>query len=503
EKKEKNALWKDRKSGVLLHPTSLPGDYGIGTFGEEAYRWIDRLAESGQRLWQLLPLGPTGYGNSPYQSYSAFAGNPLLIDLKLLQKEGWLVENISGRFDFDENRVDYDWVAAYKMPLLKSAYLSFFENAGERERTDFERFCEKEREWLEEYALFMALKKEYRGRIWYEWDRRVVVRDPETLALKRRQLKEEIAFQKFLQYLFFGQWKSLRSHANDKGVEIVGDLPIYVSEDSSDVWANASLFQLDADYRPARVAGVPPDYFSATGQRWGNPLYDWKRMEEEGYAWWIRRIEKSLELYDIVRIDHFRGFEAYWSVPADEKTAVNGRWEKGPGHRFFEAVERHLGKLPIIAEDLGIITPEVEKLRDDFDLPGMKILQFAFDGSAENLYLPHNLVRESVVYTGTHDNDTTVGWFESIDNQEYVLEYLDSGEPNIEWAMIRAALASVSVMAVFPMQDILGLGSDARMNRPGRPDGNWEWRMTASQLEEADFDRLRRLSRLYGRREAT
>lgn len=493
-------VFKQRKTGILLHPTSLPGDYGIGTFGKEAYDWIDRLDESGQTLWQILPLGPTGYGNSPYQSYSAFAGNPLLIDLRLLQEEGWLQENISGkRFDFDESRVDYDWVAAYKMPLLKNAFLSFLKSATESDRDRFSDFCETEREWLDDYALFMALKREFRGKAWYEWEKSIVRRDPEALAAKRIQLKEEIDFQKFLQYLFFGQWKALRAYANEKGVQIIGDLPIYVSEDSSDVWANEKLFQLDEEFRPARVAGVPPDYFSATGQRWGNPLYDWEAMEKEGYAWWIRRIEKSLELYDIIRIDHFRGFEAYWSVPADEETAVNGRWEKGPGHAFFDAVKKRLGMLPIIAEDLGIITPEVERLRDDFQLPGMKILQFAFDGSAENHYLPHNDVHESVIYTGTHDNDTTVGWFGSIDNKEYVLEYLDSREPKIEWAMIRAALASVSVFSLFPLQDILGLGSEARMNTPGRADGNWEWRVTKEQLEKADFGKLHHLSRLYGR----
>jgi 4-alpha-glucanotransferase len=497
---EKHGGFHERKSGVLLHPTSLPGDYGIGTFGEEAYRWIDRLGESGQRLWQILPLGPTGYGHSPYQSYSAFAGNPLLIDLQLLQKEGWLVENISGkRFDFDESRVDYDWVAAYKMPLLKSTYLYFLEHAGREEMARLESFCDEERVWLEDYALFMALKKEYRGKVWYTWDEAIVRRDPEALARMRERLKEEIGFQKFLQYLFFKQWKALKRYANGRDVEIVGDLPIYVSEDSSDVWANARLFQLGDDYRPTRVAGVPPDYFSATGQRWGNPLYDWEAMEKEGYAWWLLRIEKSLALYDIVRIDHFRGFEAYWSIPAEEETAVNGEWVEGPGHRFFEAVKARLGRLPIIAEDLGIITPEVEKLRDDFDLPGMKILQFAFDGNAGNLYLPHNDVPNSVIYTGTHDNDTTVGWFETIENRAYVLDYLDSREKGIHWAMIRAALASVSVMAVFPMQDLLGLGSEARMNTPGRPDGNWCWRMTAGQMETADFVKLHHLARLYGR----
>ncbi|WP_201353302.1 4-alpha-glucanotransferase [Hydrogenimonas urashimensis] len=492
--------FNERKSGILLHPTSLPGEYGIGTFGKAAYRWIDVLCENGQGLWQILPLGPTGYGNSPYQSYSAFAGNPLLIDLRMVQEAGWLDENVSGkRFDFDENRVDYDWVAAYKMPLLKSAFLRFSEHAGKEEKGRFEIFCHEEREWLEDYALFMALKKEYRGKIWYEWDTKIVKRDPKALAHKKKVLEEEIAFQKFLQYLFFGQWKRLKAYANAKGVQIIGDLPIYVSEDSSDVWAHPALFQLDESCRPTAVAGVPPDYFSATGQRWGNPLYDWNRMEEEDFAWWILRLQKSLALYDIIRIDHFRGFVAYWSIPAEEETAVNGEWVKGPGRRFFKKLKERLGHLPIIAEDLGVITPEVERLRDEFNLLGMKILQFAFDGNAQNPYLPHNGVRDSVIYTGTHDNDTTVGWFESIDNKAYVTSYLSRSDREIHWAMIREALASVSLFALIPLQDILGLGSNARMNRPGHPENNWCWRVSEAQLQACDFERVGRMARLYGR----
>ena len=497
---EERRLFDERKSGILLHPTSLPGDYGIGSFGEKAYRWIDLLADGGQKLWQILPLGPTGYGNSPYQSYSAFAGNPLLIDLNMIQEEGWLDENISGkRDDFNVNHVDYDRVTAYKLPLLKEAFINFSRNAGGHTKDAFRKFCDDEKIWLDDYALFMALKKKYADKIWYAWDEVIVKRHPDALAEMRERLQEEITFQKFLQYLFFKQWHDLKTYAHRKGIWIIGDLPIYVSVDSSDVWSHRELFQLDEKCRPTHVAGVPPDYFSATGQRWGNPLYDWDRMEKEDFSWWILRIKKSLELYDIIRIDHFRGFEAYWSIPADEPTAVHGKWVKGPGHAFFKAVEKSLGFLPIIAEDLGVITPEVEKLRDDFGLPGMKILQFAFDGNSENAYLPHNGRKNSIIYTGTHDNDTTVGWFESAQNRQYILEYLSRSDMEIHWAMIREIMASVSVFSLFPLQDLLGLGSFARMNRPGDPHGNWSWRVTEAQLQKGLFEHLNRLTRLYGR----
>jgi len=487
-----------RRAGLLLHPTSLPGEYGIGTFGKWARLWVDRLAESGQSLWQMLPLGPTGYGHSPYQCYSAFAGNPLLVDLPLLEEEGLLAENLHGRRDdFDPVHVDYDRVEAYVYPLLRAAFLRF--RTVPEMSAAFEAFCRDEADWLEEFALFMALKKAHHGKIWHAWERPYARRDPEALAGFARAHADEIAWQKFLQFLFDRQWRALKKYANAKGIKIVGDLPIYVSEDSADVWAHPELFELDETGRPKRVAGVPPDYFSETGQRWGNPLYDWQRMKEEGYDWWLRRFEKSLALYDIVRIDHFRGFEAYWAIPADEETAVNGEWVKGPGHDFFETVRRRLGHLPIIAEDLGIITPEVEKLRDDFGLPGMKVLQFAFGGGADNPYLPHNYPKRCVAYTGTHDNDTTVGWFEKEADTEAVVAYLARSDEEIEWKMIREATASTALFSVVPMQDLLGLGSFARMNTPGEAEGNWRWRMTARQMEEADWARLKALAERYGR----
>jgi 4-alpha-glucanotransferase len=498
--KENENLFGRRRAGVLLHPTSLPGGYGIGTFGESAYRWVDALAEAGQTLWQMLPLGPTGYGHSPYQCYSAFAGNPLLIDLPTLEEEGLLAENLHGaRDDFDPLFVAYERVAAYVYPLLRDAFARFRRSGLFAEA--FDDFCQKESHWLDDYALFMAIKKARNGALWRDWETPLKRRDPEALAAFAREHGEEVTWQKFMQFLFDRQYGALKRYARQKGVSLVGDLPIYVAEDSADVWAHPELFELDEEGRPLRVAGVPPDYFSETGQRWGNPLYDWERMEEEGYGWWIARMEKSLALYDLVRIDHFRGFEAYWAIPADEETAVNGEWVEGPGHRFFETLRERFGTLPIIAEDLGIITPEVEKLRDDFGLPGMKVLQFAFGGGADNPYLPHNHPRRCVVYTGTHDNDTTVGWFESIPKaeKEAVTAYLSRSDGEIHWAMIREATASVELFSVVPMQDILGLGSWARMNTPGESEGNWRWRMTAEQLAEAPWPKLGALAALYGR----
>ena len=488
-----------RKSGVLLHPTSLPGEYGIGSFGRSAREWVEKLASAGQGLWQMLPLGPTGYGDSPYQCYSAFAGNPLLIDLEALRKKGWIQENLTGHDDFHPVEVEYEKVRAAKMPLLRDAFAGFLRREDPKERDAFYAFCAREAHWLEDYALYMALKRHHRGAPWTEWPERERRRDPETMRRAHESLAEEVAYQKFLQYLFDLQWKEVKRHANESGIETVGDLPIYVALDSADVWAHPELFDLDDALKPRRVAGVPPDYFSPTGQRWGNPLYDWKRMEKEGYDWWIRRFAKSFELYDRVRIDHFRGFAAYWAIPAEEETAVNGEWVDGPGRELFDAAREALGELPILAEDLGIITPDVERLRDDLGFPGMKILQFAFDGSAGNPYLTHNHVRNCVAYTGTHDNDTTLGWYESLRDRSQVEGYLHPGNEPIHWAAIREIFRSVASMAIFPMQDMLGLGSWARMNRPGEAAGNWRWRMSREQMEEAEWERLRRLGELYGR----
>lgn len=495
-------LFKVRRGGVLLHSVSLPGAYGIGSFGEAAYRWIDRLVEGGASIWQLLPQGPTGYGDSPYQCYSAFAGNVLLIDTVKLAEAGWLHKNVA---DEDQGpaaqRVDYDRARAYKLPLLGEAYRIFLREASTEDRDDFARFCQEEMDWLEDYALFMALKERYGGKAWYEWPEALKRRHETALKEVKSELKERIGWHSFTQYLFDRQWRQLKEYAHDRGVRIVGDLPIYVAEDSSDVWSRPELFDLDENLRPRHVAGVPPDFFSATGQRWGNPLYNWQMMAADGYSWWMRRIEKSMQLYDGVRIDHFRGFEAYWAVPAEEETAINGRWIEGPGADFFKAVYRRFGKLPFIAEDLGIITPKVEKLRDDFNLPGMKILQFAFGSGADNPYLPHNYPPLCVAYTGTHDNDTTIGWYETLTNDQkaYVQAYLSRSDREPHWAFIREVWASVARLAVVPMQDILGLGSRARMNMPGSERNNWRWRMSRSQMEEAEMMKLKELGALYGR----
>ncbi len=479
-----------RSTGILLHPTSLPGPEGIGTLGRGAYAWVDRLAETGVRWWQMLPLGPTGFGDSPYQCYSAFAGNPLLIDLERL---GETPPPAS-----EESAVDFETLRPKKFDALLRAFSRFTPD------TAFETFCEAQAFWLDDYALFMALKRHFGGQTWTRWPEPIRRREPEAVARYRAALRDDITFERFVQFRFFSQFAELKAYAEAKHVHFIGDLPIYVAADSADVWSRPHLFRLDADLEPLEVAGVPPDAFSETGQRWGNPLYDWKAMRRDGYAWWIARMRASLAMFARVRIDHFRGFEAYWAIPAGEATAENGRWEPGPGTELFDALETALGKhLPFIAEDLGIITPEVEALRDAYGLPGMKILQFAFGGDASNPYLPHNHVRNSVVYTGTHDNDTTNGWFYALspDAPEVVhaMRYLDCGWDAFHTRLNRAALVSVADLAVLPMQDVLGLGSDARMNVPGTAEGNWRWRLTRAQFENAPWDALHDLIVLYGR----
>ena len=492
-----------RSSGILLHPTSLPGRCGIGDLGEWAFRFVDFLAESGQRLWQVLPLGPTGYGDSPYQSFSAFAGNPLLISLEKLVEEGALAAQVlEAAPRFPSHRVDYGAVIPYKLRVLRESFAHFRRRASSEQQEAFAAFCAAEESWLEDFALFMALKAHHGGVPWDAWERDIAVRQPEAVARWRRALADEIAFQKYLQFQFFRQWAAVKRYANERGIRVIGDVPIFVAYDSADVWAHPELFHLDEAGQPTVVAGVPPDYFSPTGQLWGNPLYRWDVMAEDGYAWWIARLRATLRLVDIVRLDHFRGFVAYWEVPAGAKTAERGRWVKGPGAAFFHAVREALGDVSIIAEDLGVITPEVEALREAFGFPGMKVLQFAFSTGAQNPYLPHNYERNCVVYTGTHDNDTTVGWFRSLpeDERAFCLKYLGTEGREIHWDLIRLAMMSVADTVVIPLQDVLGLGSEARMNYPGRLGGNWTWRYTEGALTEAACERLVELVETYGRR---
>jgi len=490
---------RERKSGILLHPTSLPGPGGIGSLGKDARRFVDFLRDSGQSLWQVLPLGPTSWGNSPYMCYSAFAGNPLLIDLRVLADEGDLKRS-DLREELPADRVDYRRVLEHKAAALRRAAASFFSLAEPGRLADFHHFCDTT-PWLHDFALFMALKERYKGAGWGDWPDALATREPSALEAASRELGAAIGEQKYRQWQFFRQWHGIRSYANERGIGIFGDIPIFVAHDSADVWANRRLFLLDGAGRPTVVAGVPPDYFSRTGQLWGNPLYDWEEMMRQGYSWWIERVKATLSLYDLVRLDHFRGFRACWEVPAGEKTAINGRWTDGPGEALFDALSDALGDLPIVVEDLGVITPDVELLRERLSFPGMKILQFAFDSGPGNPYLPHNHVRNSVVYTGTHDNDTTAGWYSSLDasNRKKVLRYLGSSGEDVVLDLIRAALASVADTAVIPLQDVLGLGSDARMNLPGSSGDNWSWRFRAGALTGTLSRRLRELSGLYGR----
>lgn len=495
-----------RSSGILLHPTSLPGRYGIGDLGKFAYQFVDYLTSIHQKIWQMLPLGPTSYGDSPYQCLSAFAGNPLLISFDRLVEDGWLTEaNVAEVPAFPSHRVDFGWVIPYHEEILLRASKRFAETATLMQRSEYETWCEQQHYWLDDFALFMALKNAHGGVSWVEWDVKLAQRAPEALAEAKVTYAEALEHYKFCQWVFFQQWDALRNYAHDKGIRLFGDIPIFVAHDSSDVWANQSLFYLDEVGNPTVIAGVPPDYFSATGQRWGNPLYKWDVMAEDGYSWWIRRIRATLTLVDIMRIDHFRGFDAYWEVPASEPTAMIGQWVPGPGIKFFEVIQASLGKLPIIAEDLGVITPEVIALRDDLSLPGMKVLQFAWGGSgSENSFLPHNHVPNCVVYTGTHDNNTTVGWWldpsETDDSvRNFMQQYLDRPIHEVNWEMIRVGQMSVAHTCVAPMQDILNLGADARMNTPGKPGDNWQWRMSEDDFHHGGKDRLAYLTHLYAR----
>jgi 4-alpha-glucanotransferase len=497
-----------RSSGILLHPTSLPGPYGIGSVGTEAKRFVDFLAECGQSYWQILPLVPTGYGNCPYMSYSAFAGNPLLIDpeglvgLGLIYREDLEAKELTTTAGWGHSQVNFDEANAFKVRLLTTACENFGRLDPEMQKL-YKRFCEQEGWWLEDYALFMSLKEINDDLPWSGWDEGIALREAPALEKQSRQLQARIFYYQFSQFLFAQQWSALKRYANEKNIQIIGDLPIYVAADSADVWANPHLFRLDENGDPTFVAGVPPDYFSETGQLWGNPLYDWDAMARSGYQWWINRFKRTLDTVDIVRIDHFRGFESYWEVEAIETTAINGKWVDGPGTDLFDAVQIGLGGLPLIAEDLGIITPAVEALRDHYGFYGMKVLQFAFDNDPNNAHLPHNHTRSTLVYTGTHDNDTTSGWFSELDHnaQNHTRDYLNlrDNEP-IHWGMIRLAMASPANVAIVPLQDVLGLGTDSRMNTPSTAVGNWGWRCPdLDTLDEELRKRLSHLTGLYGR----
>lgn len=492
----------ERMAGVLMHPTSLPSEYGIGDMGKGAYDFVDFLAKADQKLWQVLPLGPTGFGDSPYQLFSSFAGQPLIISPDKLCEMGLLEEfELTDRPYFGE-RVDYGNVINYKNDLYRKAFSRFILNEDEKIDEDYQQFIRSNAFWLEDYALYMSLKEVNEGRAWVEWQeehKNPTAGEKEELS---RRYCEKMDYYRFVQFIFFTQWTELKEYANEKGIQIIGDMPIFVAFDSADVWAAKDLFKLTDEGYPVVVAGVPPDYFSETGQLWGNPVYDWDIMRACGYDWWIKRIGQQFTLYDYVRIDHFRGFEAYWEVPYGEKTAINGKWVKGPGKELFLAMQNAIGeKLPIIAEDLGVITPEVEELRDAFEFPGMKVLQFAFDSDAMNPFLPHMCTENSVCYTGTHDNDTTRGWYNNASDytKKHCAEYLRLGNDDIVWTMIAAALSSTARMAIIPFQDLLGLDSSGRMNIPSVAGGNWSWRCRQEDFNEELAARLAGLTELYGR----
>ena len=492
----------DRASGILLHPTSLPGPHGSGDFGTAAYHFVDWLVTAGQSLWQILPLGGIGPGNSPYMSSSAFAGNALLIDLQALQEAGWLDRaDLAPAADFDEQRLNFGVVVPWRMARLQWAAERFHAGATPPQRDDFDAFCARHAGWLDDYALFMALADAQGGRLWCDWAPLLARRDGAALAQARGEHAAAIVFWQFCQWCFFRQWERLKAYANGRGVRIVGDTPIFVAYQSADVWARQELFELDAQGRPQVVAGVPPDYFSATGQRWGNPLYRWDAHHAEAYAWWTERVRRTFDLVDIVRIDHFRGFVSYWEIPAEEPTAVIGRWVPGPGAALFQAIESAFGDLPIIAEDLGVITPEVDALRRRFGLPGMRVLQFAFGGDNDNTYLPHNYEPNTVVYGGTHDNNTSTGWWLEASEAErsHACDYLATDGQDMAWTLIRAACASVADTAIHPLQDVLELGAECRMNLPGQGEGYWEWRFTWDQVLPEHAQRLKHFCDLYRR----
>lgn len=503
-----------RCSGILLHVTSLPGGHGIGDFGDSAHEFIEFLAEAGQKIWQVLPLSPTGYGDSPYQCFSAFGGNPLFIDLKALREQGLLSErDLANGPNFPNDYVSYERVIEFKESLLHRAAQAFWKDNSESDSSAFNTFCREERQWLEDYALFMACKRVYKDVAWIHWDAGIRHRDASALEKFTHELSAEIRFHKFVQFEFFCQWKKIKEHCSRCGIRIMGDIPIYVAHDSADVWAHPELFRLDEQGRPTAVAGVPPDYFSATGQLWGNPLYRWDASAASGHLWWVDRCRASLKLFDLVRLDHFRGFEAYWEIPGGASTAAEGKWVSGPGADLFRTLQTELKELPFVAENLGVITPGVEALRKEFGFPGMSLLQFAFGNDPQGpSFRPHNYSRELVAYTGGHDNDTTVGWWTSsggggstrtaediCKERDFTRAYLDFQDEPVNWVFIRAVLASVANTAIIPLQDVLGLGTEARMNLPGTVTGNWRWRYRADTLTKEIKYKLRGLTVLYDR----
>ena len=492
----------NRASGILLHPTSLPGMFGAGDFGSDAYRFVDWLSGAGQTYWQVLPLGETGPGNSPYMSSSAFAGNVLLIDLQELADNGWLLpEHLIPDPGFRRDRINFSLLGKFRMERLRRAAKCFFASAGGEMLGAYSGFCSAASAWLDDYALFMTIVGRENSYDWNLWPAEVASRKPEALRAIAEKCAEEINFWKFCQWCFTRQWSKLRLYANERGVRIIGDVPIFVAYQSADVWAHQELFELGDDLRPSVVAGVPPDYFSETGQLWGNPLYRWDIHEKTGYAWWIARLGHALQQADLVRVDHFRGFAACWEVSAEAPDAINGKWVPGPGAKLFEALEKAFPGLPIIAEDLGLITPDVVELRDKFNLSGMRILQFAFAEGSEHPFLPHNYVPNTVAYTGTHDNDTMIGWWNTASDKEknFARQYLQSDGTEIQWDMMRALSASVANIVIFPLQDVLGLSGEHRMNYPGHSNGNWEWRFSWGQVQPWHSRRLAEITVENGR----
>lgn len=505
-----------RSSGILLHPVSLPSPFGIGDLGSEAYNFVDFLVRTKQSLWQILPLGPTGYGNCPYSCSSAFAGNPMLISPELLVKEGFLdKEDLENVPEFSKDKIDYEKVIEFKTNLLKKSFEKFKENVSKKQEEEFNSFCAENHSWLHDFAVFMSVKEHYANEAkkqgvkneresWSDWEEELVKRYPKALDEVCETFKDDILYHKYLQHQFFKQWLDLRLYANKNNILLVGDIPIFVTYDSSDVWQNPEIFQLDEKRRPTSVAGVPPDYFSETGQLWGNPLYNWDKLLERNFDWWIERFKMTFAIVDIVRVDHFRGFESYWAIPAGAKNAVHGRWLKAYGDELFEVCQRTFDYLPVIAEDLGVITPEVEYLRDKYDFPGMKILQFAFSDNLSNPFLPHNYRnRNCLTYTGTHDNDTTLGWYRNsskADEREFALQYLNrvgiraTGDNNITWSLMALGAMSDANIAIYPLQDVFNLDSDARMNIPSTTEHNWEWRYTPDMITEEIEKDLRDLT---------